>query len=905
MKRPWKSRQDVASRDADAELHERRARNDQKLKSIFESIFEKYSKDFSDVADEIDMNTGKVVRENGHILNMMHEKDTGVDEETTPSQFDDQLAQDCLGRNTSSRAVEDSQDYESSDDDPLGSVEDAIQVAASRMKQSGFSTLSQLPTSVERTDYYCPTDDIWWAPELPQDTVLKMGLSSPDSSDVEGSDAMRSPSPPGTSLWALPGQRAPRSKLVGLSKHNSNESDVLGTPSTAWTTEEDDLLRSMKSTTTLKYSEFLNRFPGRTELSLRSRWSLLNHGALSEPFVSRENAWAPEEDQLLRHLRSSTNKRWVEIQQGLPGRSVNAVRTRWHLLRFKAAQSSLRDKSPSSDSFDLPSLEEMIQSNASSQKRPPKKIIQPELSTDAVESSHLNTADNENVDNLAYLEKITLDELESPSHNRMRRRFPTGTVIPDSQSGTGSQVQSSGPGLDPNPLSESHVNQVHSQNLGPEEDSVDMETSHRPYTLRTKPPNSSLQEKIQKKGSPMGTELTCTPAPPDMGEHFPVPFPNNGREIGTAEPPTVPTSRSNGTLSTDRTATGLTSGLGCQTKSTAADIPDIIEISSSSELPESPTSSEQASNGSNRASPSLVCSLQPESLAANATFDAVGQGTYRSEKRHLVRESTGSDTEFPTHPAATSLVFKHVRISMPSSAIMGDSRPRSPMTIGTPVRQKIGLVEALSKPSPTPERRNRWIEPFTLALPNTEATVDEVLAQRQKYFTNKSYLVQKEGPATLHEAGSRQVQTEADFSPSVPDMLDQTETHELEELQSVENLRSLEAFGTVPTEGTHFARTSPMSGQKRKRGMSPVGNAGDDEDDLQFSLAPAMAPPIGNSRRNSGVTSVHRLPFRARVETPDISDDELSTPAKSIRKQVEMTPVRSLTTEKRRQTSMF
>ncbi|KAL8967866.1 MAG: hypothetical protein Q9183_002730, partial [Haloplaca sp. 2 TL-2023] len=904
MKRSWKSRQTVASGDADAELHVRRARNDQKLKSIFESIFEKYSKDFSDVADEIDMNTGKVVRENGHILNMMHEKDLGVDEETTPSESNDQSAQDCLEQDPSSRTVQDSQDYESSDDDPLGSVEDAIQVAASRLKQSSFKTLSRLPTSVERTDYRPPTDDIWWAPELPQDTVLEMGLPSPDTSDVEGSDATRSPSPPGTSLWALPWQRAPRSKLGGLSKYNSNESDVLSTPSTAWTTEEDDLLRFMKSTTTLKYDEFLDRFPGRTVISLRSRWGLLNNGALSEPFLPRENAWAAEEDRLLRHLRSSTNKRWVEIQHELPGRSVNALRTRWHLLRLKAAQSSLRDKSPSSDSFDLPSLEEMIQSNVTSQKWPPKKSIQPELLTHTVESSRIDTADNENVDDSAHLARITHDELESPAENGMRRRFPTGTIIPDSQSGTGSQVQSSGPGLDPHPLSESHVNRVHSQNPGLAEDSVDMETSHKPYTLRTKPSDSSLQE-THKEASPTGTELTFHPGPTDMGEQLPVPVPNSGPEIGIAAPPTFPKPHSNGTLSTDGTATGLTSGLECRTESTAADMPDIIEISSSSEPPKSSASPERASNGSNRASPSLVCSLQPESLAANATFDTLGQGTYRSEKCDLARESTGSGTEFPAHPATTSLVFKHVRISMPSLAIMGDPRPGSPMTIGTPVGQKTGLAETPSKPSPTPERRNRWIEPFTLTLPSTEATADEVLEQRHKYFTNKAYLVQKESPAPLHEAGSRQIQNQADIPPSVPDMLDQIETHDLGELQSMENLRSLEAFGTVPMEGNDFERSSPMSGQKRKRGMSPMRNAGDDEDDLQFSLAPAMVPPIWNSRRKPGFTSVHRLPFRPRVETPDISDDELSTPAKSIRQQVEMTPVRSLTTEKRRQTSMF
>ncbi|KAL8872679.1 MAG: hypothetical protein Q9174_001728 [Haloplaca sp. 1 TL-2023] len=927
MNRSWNSRHNVASRDPDEELHVKRARNDRKLKSIFESIFEKYSKDFSDVADEIDMNTGEVVRENGHILNMTHEKDIGVGKETTPSESDDQSAQDCLDEDPSSRTVEDSQDHESSDDDPLGYVEDAIKATASRMKQSGFSTsstatnresntgpcasaltqsaapnASRLPMSVERTGIRPPTEDIWWAPELPQDRVLNRGLPSPDSSDVEGSDATRSPSPPGTSLWALPKQRAPRSKRVGLSEHNSEVSGIPGTPLNVWSVEEDDLLRSSKTTTNLKYCEILDRFPGRTVVALRTRWSLLKQGALSVPFVSRVAAWAPEEDQLLRHLRSSTNKRWAEIQQELPARSINAIKTRWHILQHKAAQSLLRDESPSSHSSDLPSLEEMIKNNAFSQKGPPKKNEQPELSY-AVESSHLNTADMEHVDTSTYLERNTLDDLESPSLSRMRRHFPTGTVVPDSQSGTSSQVQPSGPELVPESSSGSHVHEVQPQDINPVESSVEVETSPKPLSLPMEAPEPSLQETYED--SPVEPGPTYTPAPPDLGEHLPLPFPKKGPVIGTAPPPTVSPLRSNGPLPTDGSNTILTSVLGCQTESKVADVPDIIEISSSGESPESTTSSDRASKGSKRASPSLNSSLKPGILAANTTFDAVGQATYQSEEGCSVRMSTGSGTEFPTHPAATSLVFKHVGISMPSLAVMGDQRPKSPIRVGTPVVQKAGQLEALSTPLTTPERPKRWIEPFTLALLNNEATADEVLAQRQKYFTNKSYLVRKDGPTPLHEAGSRRIQNEADDGPILPDVLDRTETQGLEILQSMEPLRSLEPLGTVPVEETASAHTSPTSGQKRKRGLSSNGSAGDDEDDLQLSLAPAMAPPILDSRRNSGVARIHRLPFRPRAETPDVSDDELSTPAKSARKQIEMTPLRSLTAGKRRLTSMF
>lgn len=71
----------------DVDLQIARARNDQKLKSLFEGIFEKYGKDFSDIGDEIDLQTGEIVVNKGHVQRMEHEDDTGEltedDEETS------------------------------------------------------------------------------------------------------------------------------------------------------------------------------------------------------------------------------------------------------------------------------------------------------------------------------------------------------------------------------------------------------------------------------------------------------------------------------------------------------------------------------------------------------------------------------------------------------------------------------------------------------------------------------------------------------------------------------------------------------------------------------------------------------------------------------------------------------
>ncbi|KAJ9303106.1 hypothetical protein DTO271G3_480 [Paecilomyces variotii] len=65
----------------DFDVQEARARNDLRLKSVFESIFEKYGKDFTDVGDEIDLHTGKIIVDNGHLSNLQAEDDLGgIDE---------------------------------------------------------------------------------------------------------------------------------------------------------------------------------------------------------------------------------------------------------------------------------------------------------------------------------------------------------------------------------------------------------------------------------------------------------------------------------------------------------------------------------------------------------------------------------------------------------------------------------------------------------------------------------------------------------------------------------------------------------------------------------------------------------------------------------------------------------
>ncbi|KAF5262390.1 hypothetical protein FOXYS1_6890 [Fusarium oxysporum] len=64
-------------RDPDIQLALKRANADHKLQATMAHIIEKYSRDFEGIGDEIDMNTGEIVVNNGHLRNMRDEGDVG------------------------------------------------------------------------------------------------------------------------------------------------------------------------------------------------------------------------------------------------------------------------------------------------------------------------------------------------------------------------------------------------------------------------------------------------------------------------------------------------------------------------------------------------------------------------------------------------------------------------------------------------------------------------------------------------------------------------------------------------------------------------------------------------------------------------------------------------------------
>ncbi|KAF2161961.1 hypothetical protein M409DRAFT_58730 [Zasmidium cellare ATCC 36951] len=100
-----------------------RNHNDQKLKSRFEHIFRKYEHDFEGIGDEIEIDSGDIVVDNGHLQHMRHEADPG---KSASSRFV-KTFQEKLGyedENSSEEDEEDEDDDGTEDDEDEESVSD-------------------------------------------------------------------------------------------------------------------------------------------------------------------------------------------------------------------------------------------------------------------------------------------------------------------------------------------------------------------------------------------------------------------------------------------------------------------------------------------------------------------------------------------------------------------------------------------------------------------------------------------------------------------------------------------------------------------------------------------------------------------------------------------------------------
>ncbi|KAF6230003.1 hypothetical protein HO133_004341 [Letharia lupina] len=346
MEPPFKRRRFSGNSYPEIDLHARRAQNDFRLKSIFESIFDKYGKDFDGIGDEIDMETGEIVVDNGHILGMTNERDAGDAEYSSEEVADDEddhslieYREEHFAALKSSKAgdtaaMEESEASGQSDfdaDSLMGDVpaeshlhqlgkksrravsipsdDDEDELASSDIEWASHrkDRLSAQETSCLLKDKPAFADEpniepAWRAPPLPNIAILKrerdkVGLTSVDNMR-EYSDDERA----GISLWTPEAKKPPRrrhdsansvsqrSLSFARGQENSADEPVFDLSNSEpaarrivkWTQEEEELLIHLKTTTNLSGAAMESYFPERQRSSIASHWTyMITHGKAS------------------------------------------------------------------------------------------------------------------------------------------------------------------------------------------------------------------------------------------------------------------------------------------------------------------------------------------------------------------------------------------------------------------------------------------------------------------------------------------------------------------------------------------------------------------------------------------------------------------------------------------------
>ncbi|DAA77719.1 TPA_exp: Myb-like DNA-binding domain protein [Trichophyton benhamiae CBS 112371] len=238
----------------DFDVNQARKANDLRLKSRFESIFEKYGKDFSSVGDEIDLAKGTIVVDNGHLTEMGDEHDVGrgLWDDFHPED-ESEAEEGPLGQNTEPTAdntgdpetvntffkewvIQDDYDATAGNEEQPATVnvdfsticpENPLPVEGLKRSQELVSTPSSQLIESEgivccgdakgHEDNNIAGESLWDAPPLPT-TALSASLE--DMTITTTQLIERTPSPDhNRSIWAAPRSRRRRLPHINKRKH--------------------------------------------------------------------------------------------------------------------------------------------------------------------------------------------------------------------------------------------------------------------------------------------------------------------------------------------------------------------------------------------------------------------------------------------------------------------------------------------------------------------------------------------------------------------------------------------------------------------------------------------------------------------------------------------------------------
>lgn len=384
MEPPFKKQRVEGSSYSEIDLHARRAQNDFRLKSIFESIFEKYGRDFDGIGDEIDLKTGEIVVDNGHILGMANERDAGDAKYTPeePSHFDaddddddDHPSIDFSEANPEglelfnagdAAVIEESEASDQSAFDADSLMGDVP--ADFHLHQLGERSREAIPMPMDDEEDELASSDIEWASH------------SKDRLSAQERWCLRKDRDSGKDEPAVePAWRAPPLWNNTLIRR---ETDFLGLESVDDMRDYSDDERAGIS---LWAPEIKNRSRQRHESANSTNQQslavargqennadgLLSDMSDSGPPARRVVRWTQEEEDLLIYLKTATNLTCAAMESHFPGRQGNSIGSHWtHMINQGKASSKPQRPMTLGRRIALPSLSSSLSSLALDETNP-------------------------------------------------------------------------------------------------------------------------------------------------------------------------------------------------------------------------------------------------------------------------------------------------------------------------------------------------------------------------------------------------------------------------------------------------------------------------------------------------------------------------------------------------------
>ena len=384
MEPPFKKRRVTGNSPQEMDLHARRAQNDFRLKSIFESIFDKYGRDFDGIGDEIDMKTGEIVVDNGHILGMANERDVG-DAENSSEELshsddeDDHSSSEYSEENSAglelfnaggAAVMEEPESSEQSAFDADSLMGDVP--ADSHLHELGKKSRKAISIPTDDEEDELASSDIEWASHNKDKMAVQERLCLIN-------DIYSFKDQPAIEPAIEPAWRAPPLPNKALFKRGT---DVLGPNSVDNMREYSDDERAGVSLWTHEIKKRPRRrhecanSPNQQSVLIARGQENNADGLLSDlsnidPPTRRIVKWTQEEEELLIHLKTATNLSSAAMESYFPARQGSSIGSHWtYMVNQGKASPKPQMHTISGSTTTLPSLSPSIKSSALDENRP-------------------------------------------------------------------------------------------------------------------------------------------------------------------------------------------------------------------------------------------------------------------------------------------------------------------------------------------------------------------------------------------------------------------------------------------------------------------------------------------------------------------------------------------------------